>query len=154
MALFGIPSSPLPRTPATRYLSTNPLRREQGIRLLTYSLPEPLRALLIRALRRPPRFVEADAPLIVQAAYRSLIIEADFASATVTGMQGLARVVLEATRRTIEAPLGSISRVTRNTLLVTHGNELRCLYLALSARMGQAAALAVFQYALDAVGQG
>jgi len=33
--VYGVPSSPLPRTPATRYLSTNPLRREQGIRLLT-----------------------------------------------------------------------------------------------------------------------
>jgi hypothetical protein len=152
MATYGIPSSPLPRTPATRYLSTNPLRREQGIRLLTYALPEPLRALLIHALRRPPRGVDEASPLIVQAAYRSLIIDADFANVTMTGMQGLTQVVLEATRRTIEAPMSSISRVTRNTLLVTHGNELRRLYLALCAQIGQGAALCVFQHALDAVG--
>ncbi len=151
MAIYGIPSSPLPRTPATRYLSTNPLRREQGIRLLTYALPEPLRALLIHALRRPPRRDPESTPLIVQAAYRSRIIDADFASVTTTGMQGLTRVVLEAARRTIEAPMSSLSRVSRNTLLVTHGAELRCLYLALCAQIGQGAALCVFQRALDAI---
>jgi len=59
---------------------------------------------------------------------------------------------LEVTRRTIEAPLASISRVTRNTLLVAQGVELRRLYFALAAQIGQAGALAVFQRVLEAMG--
>ena len=153
MTLFyGVPSSPLPRTPATRCLSTNPLRREQGIRLLTYNLPEPLRCVLMRGLRRPPIFDGQHTELAIQNVFRRRLSDADLANISQTAKGMFIFTELEVTRRTIEAPLARISRVTRNTLLVSQGVELRRLYFALGAQIGQAGALAVFQYVLDAIG--
>jgi hypothetical protein len=150
--IYGVPSSPLPRTPATRYLSTNPLRREQGIRLLTYTLPEPLRVVLMRGLRRPPLFDGQRTELALQTVYRQRLSDEGLASASLMTRSALVLTELEVTRRTIEAPLASISRVTRNALLVAQGAELRRLYFALVAQIGPAAALAVFQRGLDAIG--
>ena len=102
---YGVPSSPLPRTPSTRYLSTNPLRREQGIRLLTYNQPEPLRVVLIRALRRPPLFDGQRTELAIQSLYRSRLSDADVANAGLALKGALVRIEVEVTRRTVEAPL-------------------------------------------------
>jgi hypothetical protein len=44
------PLPPTPRCPAGRCVTTDPLRREFGLRLLTDTWPEPLRSTLIRAL--------------------------------------------------------------------------------------------------------
>ncbi len=52
--LTGFPKPP--SYPSGRYTHTNPLRREFGLRLLSETLPEPLRTSLIRAWRRPARF--------------------------------------------------------------------------------------------------
>jgi hypothetical protein len=115
---YGVPSSPQPRTPSTRYLSTNPLRREQGIRLLTYNLPEPLRVVLIRALRRPPLFEGKYTEPAIQSLYRSHLSDADLASTSQSTKRVLVLAEVEVTRRTVEAPMERISRMTRNTLLV------------------------------------
>jgi hypothetical protein len=149
---FGVPTSPLPRVPSTRYLTTNPLRREQGIRLLTYTLPEPLRVVLIRALRRPPLFDGQHVALAVQSVHRSHPDDDSLARASLTTLIAFVLTEAEVTRRTVEAPITSVKPVTRNVLLVAQGAVLRRLYLALVAQIGQAGALAVFQQALEAGG--
>ena len=45
-----------PSYPSGRYVRTDPLRREFGLKLLSEPLPEPLRTTLIRAWRRPVRY--------------------------------------------------------------------------------------------------
>ncbi|HEY7348635.1 MAG TPA: hypothetical protein VH599_10005 [Ktedonobacterales bacterium] len=152
MAIPGGFPPPPPRPPFGRYRFSNPLRREYGIRLLTLTLPEPLRLVLTRALRRPPLFDGQQTPLAVQSAHCRRLNDAELARASQQTKSTLVLTEVEVTRRTLEAPLGSISRMTRNTLLIAQGVQLRRLYLALVAQLGQAAALAVFQQALEAVG--
>jgi hypothetical protein len=51
----------------------------------------------------------------------------------------------------VEAPLASISRKTRSTLLSTQGASLRSLSAALAAQIGEAAAQAEFERLLTSV---
>jgi hypothetical protein len=121
--------------------------------LLTCNLPEPLRAALVRALRRPPRFQGEKTPLAVQSGRRLRPDEGQLAKATLQTKCTLVLTELEVTWRVLEAPLGSISRMTRNTLLVSQGAYLRRLYLALVEQLGDVGlALTEFQRALDAIG--
>jgi hypothetical protein len=69
MAISGGPRQP-PSFPSGRYTITNPLRREYGLRLLTATMPAPLRALFLAAWRRPYLFSGQETPLAVQSAYR------------------------------------------------------------------------------------
>jgi hypothetical protein len=60
---------------------------------------------------------------------------------------------LEVSRRVLEATTASISRMTRNTLLIAQGAYLRPLYAALVIQLGtNEAALAEFQRLLLKVG--
>ena len=56
MTLLGGGSPPIRPFDSGRYVHTNPLRREFGLRLLSEPLPEPLRTSFIRAWRRPARY--------------------------------------------------------------------------------------------------
>ncbi len=144
MALvFGPP--PPPRFPSGRYTQTNPLRREYGLRLLTGSLPEPLRTRLIRAWRRPASFDGKETLLALQSARRPHPTERQLAQATLQMTRALTLTELEVSRRLVEAPIASISRTTRHTLLEAQGAYLRQLYNALVVHLGSAeAALAEF----------
>ncbi|HEY7349807.1 MAG TPA: hypothetical protein VH599_15935 [Ktedonobacterales bacterium] len=154
MALVTGRSSSSPSIPpSARFAFSNPLRREYGLRLLTGNMPEPLRGVLIKGLRRPPLFSGQQTPLAVQSAHRRRLSDTGLLKATVNITNWLIVTELGVTRRTVEAPLGSISRVTRNTLLVAQGAQLRRLYLALMEKLGDpGAALTVFQQALDDLG--
>ena len=127
---------------ADRYVHTDPLRREFGLRLLTEPLPEPLRTSLIRAWRRPARF---DGNQAIQSVHRQRPDAASFSlmSARLLGM--LALTEMEASRRVVETPCTQISRDTRNKLLAAQGAYLHALYAALVAQLGEASALAEFQ---------
>jgi hypothetical protein len=131
-----------PAIPSGRYTRTNPLRREAGLRLLTESLPEPLRWGIIRAWRRPASF---DGNEAIQNLHRQRPAE-DSLPMLRPQMLGLFTLTeLEVSRRVVEAPLASISRVTRDSLLRAQGMYLRSLYLAFVAQLGSAeAALAEF----------
>ena len=73
MALYPrLPSS----SPSGRYIHTDPLRREFGLRLLCEPLPEALRITLIRAWRRPARF---DGKQAIQSVHRQRADEANLA---------------------------------------------------------------------------
>jgi hypothetical protein len=124
------------------------LRREEGIRLLTFTLPDPLRVLVVRAMRRPPRFDGSIVPFALQNLYRRRLSDEELANFSQRGKASLVKTEVEVSRRTIEAPRSEISRGTRNALLMQQGAELRRLYLALCAQIGEAGALAVFQHAL------
>jgi hypothetical protein len=78
MAVFGGPRKP-PSFPSGRYTITNPLRREYGLRLLTATLPEPLRLVILSAWRRPYLFTCQETPLAVQSAHRQRPDEATIA---------------------------------------------------------------------------
>lgn len=69
MAIFGGPRN-LPSFPSGRYITSNPLRREAGLRLLTATLPEALKTLILGAWRRPYPFSGQETPLAVQSAQR------------------------------------------------------------------------------------
>ncbi|HLW02332.1 MAG TPA: hypothetical protein VKT82_26990 [Ktedonobacterales bacterium] len=147
MALLAGPPKP-PSYPSGRYTRTNPLRREFGLRLLTEALPEPLRAYIIPAWRRPPRF---DGNEAIQSLHRQRPEQARLFGLPPRVLGLLALTELEASRRVVEAPLSSISRETRNKLLAAQGLYLQHLYVALARQVGEAAALVSFQQAVDAV---
>ena len=151
MALFGGPRKP-PSFPSGRYTLTNPLRREYGLRLLTGTLPDPLRALILAAWRRPYLFTGQETPLAVQSTRRQRPDEGTIACATVQTLGWVTLTELEVSRRVLEAPMASISRMTRNTILIAQGAYLRLLYAALVRQMGEAAALAEFGRLLQRVG--
>jgi hypothetical protein len=133
------PSRPFP---SGRYTATDPLRREFGLRLLTDTWPEPLRTTLIRAWRKPRRF---DGNQAIQSLARQRVPQASFPFLTPAQLSTTALIELEVSRRVVEMPRASISRETRNKLLVSQGAYLSCLYAALSAQIGEAAALAEFE---------
>ncbi|HEY7349851.1 MAG TPA: hypothetical protein VH599_16155, partial [Ktedonobacterales bacterium] len=141
-----------PSFPSGRYLHTNPLRREAGLRLLSGPLPAPLRARLLRAWRRPALFSGEQTPLAVQSALRQRPDPTKLYSTPALTLGFFTLTELEVARRVLEAPLASISRMTRNTLLVAQGAYLRLLYAALVAQVGEAAALAEFERLLAGVG--
>ena len=130
--------------PSGRYLKTDPLRREFGLKLLTESLPEPLRTTLIRAWRRPAHF---DGKQAIQSLHRQRPDEASLPLLTPGLLDLISLTELEVARRVVETPRTSISRDTRNKLLRAQGVYLRCLYAALVGRVGEAAALAAFERA-------
>ena len=133
-----------PSFPSGRYVHTNPLRREAGLRLLTESLPEPLRWALIRPWRRPPHpagTLQAELPSL----HRQRPSEASLPYKHAEVLRLIALLELEMGQRIVEAPLARISRVTRNRLLSAQGAYLGCLYAALAAQVGEPAALAEFQ---------
>ena len=148
MALIGGPRKP-PSFPSGRYTLTNPLRREYGLRLLTATLPDPLRALILAVWRRPYLFSGQETPLAVQSAQRQ---RPDLTHATAQTVCWVTLTELQVSRRVLEAPLASISRVTRNTMLIAQGAYLRLLYAALVGQMGEAGALAEFGRLLARVG--
>ncbi|HLW03930.1 MAG TPA: hypothetical protein VKT82_35105 [Ktedonobacterales bacterium] len=148
MTLFpSLSTSPTP--PSGRYLHTNPLRREAGLRLLTASLPEPLRWSIIRAWRRPAHF---DGNPAIQNAHRQRPNEASLLNLHAHLLGFFTLTELEVSRRVVEAPLASISRATRDSLLRAQGTYLRSLYLALAWQIGEAAALAEFERLIASVG--
>ena len=125
-----------------RYARTDPLRREFGLRLLTESLPEPLRTSLIRAWRRPARF---DGNQAIQSVHRQRPDPASFTVLTPALIGVISLTEMEASRRVVETPRASISRETHNKLLRAQGAYLHCLYAALAAQLGEAGALAEFE---------
>ena len=146
MALPGGPPKP-PSFPSGRYTRTNPLRREFGLRLLTDALPEPLRTNLIRAWRRPPRF---DGNEAIQTLHRQRPDQARLFSVPPRALGLITLTELEVSRRVVEAPLASISRETRNTLLASQGLYLQQVYVALARQVGEAAAQTEFERLLIA----
>ncbi|HLV97414.1 MAG TPA: hypothetical protein VKT82_01945 [Ktedonobacterales bacterium] len=141
-----------PSFPSDRYLHTNPLRREAGLRLLTEHLPEPLRWDIIRAWRRPSLFHGMEPPLALQYAQRQQFDEETLALVWPRTIAWFMLTELEIARRLVEAPLASISRVTRDSLLRTQGVYLRRLYAALAAQIGETTARAEFKRLLSSVG--
>ena len=137
------PRLPLPSPfPSGRYTRTDPLRREFGLRLLSEPLPEPLRPLLIRPWRRPRPY---DGKQALESLHRQRPDEASL-SLLPPGLLGVITLTeLEASRRVVETPRTSISRDTRNRLLRAQGVYLRCMYAALAAHIGEAAAVAEFE---------
>ncbi|HEU5367742.1 MAG TPA: hypothetical protein VFU69_04740 [Ktedonobacterales bacterium] len=125
------------------YTHTNPLRREAGLRLLTEPLPESLRWAIIRAWRppHPAGTLQAELPSL----HRQRPAEASLPGKPPYLLGLIALVELEMGQRIVEAPLASISPVTRNRLLSAQGAYLRCLYAALAAQVGEAAAQSEFQ---------
>jgi hypothetical protein len=91
-------------------------------------------------------------PLAVQSAHRQRPGDETLAESKPPTLCWFTLTELEATRRVLEAPLGSLSRMTRSTLLVAQGAYLRRLYYALVAQVGEAAALAEFTRLLASVG--
>ena len=149
MALsYGLPPTV---SPTGRYTHSNPLRREQGIRLLTENLPEPLRRLFIPAFRRPPIFTRAETPLAIQGVQRRWPCDAELAPRAAQTLRWYVQTEVEAARRIVEAPRGHPRQATRDLLLVAQGAYLCRLYLALAARIGEAAALAEFARVLAGI---
>ncbi len=142
MSLYPPLPTRQPSYPPGRYLKTDPLRREFGLRLLAEPLPEPLRTSLIRAWRRPVRY---DGKQAIQSLHRQRPDEAALSILT-PGLLGIISLTeLEVSRRVVETPRTSISRETRNKLLAAQGIYLRALYAALVFQLGEVAALAEFQ---------
>ena len=142
MTLLGGGSPPARPFDSGRYVHTNPLRREFGLRLLSEPLPEPLRTSLIRAWRRPARF---DGNQAIQSLHRQRPDAAAFPLLNARLLGVLTLTEMEVSRRVVETPRQQISRETRNKLLAVQGAYLRGLYAALVARLGEAAALAEFE---------
>jgi hypothetical protein len=139
-------------TPSSRYLQSNPLRREAGLRLLTDTWPAALRLPLLRAFRRPALLPEEPTPAAVQSVHGQRPEESLLTRAKPQTLCWLILTELEVTRRVLEAPRERISRMTRSSLLVAQGTYLRLLYAALSNRVGEAAAQAEFERLLAKVG--
>ncbi len=144
--LAGFPKSPT--YPSGRYIHTDPLRREFGLRLLAEPLPEPLRTSLIRAWRRPARF---DGTQAIQSLNRQRPDPAQVVGLPPRVLCLLTLTELEAARRVVETPRLDITRETRNRLLSAQGAYLRALYAALAAQRGEAGALAEFERLLREV---
>jgi hypothetical protein len=136
------PLHPSPRFPSGRYTHTDPLRREFGLRLLTDTWPEPLRSRLIRAWRKPRPF---DGNQAIQSRSRQRAPQASFPFIPPARLAWLALIELEVSRRVVETPRTEIKREERNALLISQGTYLGCLYAALVAQLGEAAALAEFE---------
>jgi hypothetical protein len=141
MALLAGTPNP-PSFPSGRYTHTNPLRREQGLLLLTTSLPEPLRRAIITAWRHPIR--RFDGKEAIQSIHRQRPSDAQLARYTPRAIGWMMLAELEVSRRILEAPLANVPRETRHTLLVGQGVYQRRLYDALAAHIGETAALAEF----------
>ena len=141
--LTGSPKPP--SFPSGRYVHTNPLRREAGLRLLTEPLPEPLRWAIIRAWRRPNCFVGPLSAPEPPSLHRQRPAEASLPFKSAYTLDWIALVELEVGRRLVEAPKASMSPVTRNRLLSAQGAYLRQVYTALAAQVGEPAALGAFQ---------
>ena len=141
MALL-IGPRPAPRFPSGRYVHTDPLRREYGLRVLAEPLPEPLRSSLVRAWRRPARF---DGNQAIQSVHRPRPDEARLMLLNARLLSILTLTEMEASRRVVETPRQEIKRETRTLLLAAQGAYLRALYEALAAQIGEAAALAEFE---------
>lgn len=138
--LSGTPKPP--SFPSGRYVHTNPLRREAGLRQLTEALPERLRWAIIRAWRRPPRPLHPLAAPELPSAHRQRPSEASLPGKPPYLLGLIALVELEMGRRVVEAPLASISPVARNRLLAEQGAYLRQVYAALAWQVGAEQALA------------
>jgi hypothetical protein len=152
MALYPPLPLNIPSFPSGRYLNTNPLRREGGLRLITAPLPESLRRLFLSAWRRPSLFDGKITPLAILSTQRHHPGEAMLATKSANALGVIALAELEVTRRVLEAPIASVSRVTRNSLLIAQGAYLRCLYAALAVQLGEADALAEFHRLILKVG--
>jgi hypothetical protein len=137
------------RFPSGRYVHTDPLRREFGLRLLTETLPEPLRTILIRAWRKPRRY---DGNQAIQSLHRQRAPEASFPFLPPARLVWIALIELEVSRRVVETSRTEIKREERNALLAGQGAYLCCLYAALVAQLGEAAALAEFQRLITGIG--
>ncbi len=148
--LTGFPKSP--PIPSGRYTTTNPLRREAGLRLLTEHLPHTLRWRIIRAWRRPGLFNGQQTPLALQDAHRQHLDDAALAQVWPRTIAWFTLTELEVSRRLVEAPLASILPALRNSMLSAQGAYLLRLYAALAAQLGEAAALAAFERLLSSVG--
>jgi hypothetical protein len=146
--LMGSPR--FPAFPSGRYNSTNPLRRYAGLRLLTEPLPERLRWTIRRAWRQPSHFEVGMTAL--PRLHRQRPAEAYFMLATPYTLSLLVVTELEVSRRVVEAPQVSLKPEERNNLLFAQGLYLLRLYEALAAQIGEHAALAVFEQAIEAVG--
>ena len=145
-------STPPPPPPpgAGRYANSNPLRRERGLRILTWNLPDALRRVLVAGLRCPPRQPESLLPIWPAASLRHKHeVELAHSHPILLGAFTLREV--EVTRAILEVPASRLTPETREALLVAQGTELRRLYLALVAQLGEAGALAVFQQVLAEV---
>jgi hypothetical protein len=138
-----------PRFPSGRYVHTDPLRREFGLRLLTDPLPEPLRSSLIRVWRRPARF---DGNQAIQSLHRQRPDEARLPALHARLLSVLTLTEMEVSRRVVETPRTEIKRETRNQLLAAQGLYLAALYAALASQIGEAGAQAEFQRLALAVG--
>jgi hypothetical protein len=128
--------------PSDRYTKTNPLRREFGLRKLAAPLPEPLASTLIQTWRHRPRY---DGNEAIPSLHRPRHSQAELFDMAPARVGIFALIELEVARRVVEAPLASISRETRNTLLAAQGVYLQDLYAALERQVGERAALAEFQ---------
>jgi hypothetical protein len=135
--------------PSGRYVKTNPLRREFGLKLLTEPLPEPLHTTLIRAWRHPVRY---DGKQAIQSLHRQRPDEASLPVLPPSLLGAISLTELEVSRRVVETPRTSISRETRNKLLAAQGVYLHRLYTALVFQLGEATALAEFQRLVLKVG--
>ncbi|HEU5367444.1 MAG TPA: hypothetical protein VFU69_03230 [Ktedonobacterales bacterium] len=141
-----MPGSPKsPAFPSGRYNYTNPLRREAGLRLLTESLPEPLRWAIIRAWRWHSRAAHPQRAPEAPSAHRQRPSEASLPAKSPYTISLISLVELEMAWRIVEAPQTSLKPVERNAMLSAQGAYLRCLYAALAWQIGEAAALAEFQ---------
>lgn len=151
--LAGLPSAvPTPKSPAHpagRYIHTNPLRREHGLRVLCEYLPEPLRWALIGAWRRPNRYTSAN--LALPNLHQQRPDDAVLLSKPPQIIGCLALVEFELARRTVEAPKTAISPAIRNALLTSQSLYLWRLYNVLVWQVGEAAALAEFEHLLACV---
>src|SRR6185312_9100066 len=139
--LMGMPKPP--SYPSGRYVHTNPLRREAGLRLLTESLPDALHWGIVRAWRRPG--LSSSAARELPSAHRQRPAEASLPGTPPRLLAFIGLVELDVARRLVEAPQASIRPATRNALLTEQGAYLRQVYLALAWQIGEAAALAEFQ---------
>ena len=98
------------RPPVSRYRYTTPLRREWGIRLLTYTLPERLRVLVGRGLRRQPLFDGTIIAFALPSLYREHLSDDSLARMSQRGKATFVQVEVEVARRIVEAPQDSITR--------------------------------------------
>jgi hypothetical protein len=142
--LAGLPRSP--SFPSGRYVHTNPLRREGGLRLLAASLPDPLYLFMRRAWRHVTAYDGREA---IQNPHRQLPSEAQLACLSVQTLWWLLLAELEASVRfgslaDNHHPRGALR------LLILQSEALRRLYVALAAQLGGAGAQTEFARLLRA----
>ena len=148
MTLYPSLPSRNPSHPSDRYLKTDPLRREFGLKLLTETLPEPLRTSLIRAWRRPGRY---DGKQALQSLYRQRPDDAQLFSMPPRLLGVMTLTELEVARRGVDAAHQHQPRPAQ-PLLKAQGVYLRALYTALVTHLGEATALAEFLRLVTSVG--